>query len=659
MTVFEKMLELISGKVCTKPPGLSPDRCHSVKGRINPLCNEYECCRIAEKSVEQLEYICSSIQENIFLRACPGSGKTEVVGLKMAYEIANWDKHPGGIAVLTFTNAAKDVITSRVNQYLGVRGSGHPHFVGTIDSWLHGFIAHPFAHLQTGYQGRKGDFSLRLVDQKSWSEFLNAFKTKYSLNQTGNVPANQYYYHRETDTYVFSSGSPGNDKKRNTVSLKKWQIDDLTNTKGDFYRAGFSTYQDIENLSLELLCGQDCLAEALARRFPLIIVDECQDLSWIQIQILDALSRQGTTLHLVGDLNQSIYDFKSVDPKKVEEYVGRKQFGVLSMSHNFRSCQPIIDICNRIVPEYATTKGRLDIKLNYPCICVTYSKEDIGSLVSWFEKYLDQERIDVSRSAIVTRSWKNVSLLRPSRSRSIDSYQKWLATAVHLYQKECSQALGDALNYLGQFLAEKYFSKYSCNSRKYFCPECVDSSVQWRQFLSHVLDDCSKDTSLAELNQSWSTWAKHVRERFGEIARRRLSLLDRYLTIEEIEFPDLDGKMFRVPINQGKETVANILPVMGGTVAKMRITTIHGVKGETFDAVLVVSAPTKQGTTDGHWTQWIDNHDSQASRLAYVASSRPRHLLAWAVPEADTDQEQSISDLGFAIVKGVGGSAEI
>ena len=46
--------------------------------------------RIEEKTDEQLDYILSPIDQCIYLEACAGSGKTEVLGLKAAYEICRW-----------------------------------------------------------------------------------------------------------------------------------------------------------------------------------------------------------------------------------------------------------------------------------------------------------------------------------------------------------------------------------------------------------------------------------------------------------------------------------------------------------------------------------------------------------------------------------------
>jgi len=93
--------------------------------------------------------------------------------------------------------------------------------------------------------------------------------------------------------------------------------------------------------------------------------------------------------------------------------------------------------------------------------------------------------------------------------------------------------------------------------------------------------------------------------------------------------------------------VQKAIPSAHGTTTSIRITTIHSVKGQTVEAMMLVSAPTKQGTTDGHWTQWIENSQSEAARLAYVASSRPRQLLAWAIPESDAEQKAQLEHLGF------------
>ena len=64
-----------------------------------------ECC-IKMLSDEQVAYVTAPLEEDIYLNACPGSGKTEVIGVKAAYEINRWKQKINGIAILTFTNSA-------------------------------------------------------------------------------------------------------------------------------------------------------------------------------------------------------------------------------------------------------------------------------------------------------------------------------------------------------------------------------------------------------------------------------------------------------------------------------------------------------------------------------------------------------------------------
>ena len=74
-------------------------------------------------------------------------------------------------------------------------------------------------------------------------------------------------------------------------------------TKNAFNEKGFFTFEDVENCCFKLLMQRKEIATRLATRFPLIIIDECQDLSPVQIELLSILRENGTRLILVGDIN--------------------------------------------------------------------------------------------------------------------------------------------------------------------------------------------------------------------------------------------------------------------------------------------------------------------------------------------------------------------
>ena len=112
-------------------------------------------------------------------------------------------------------------------------------------------------------------------------------------------------------------------------------------------------------------------------------------------------------------------------------------------------------------------------------------------------------------------------------------------------------------------------------------------------------------------------------------------------------------KKMTSPISESKKEVSSTLgTVQSATKSKIRISTIHNVKGETFDAVLLVSNARKG--KGGNWNEWLEDNKHENARFAYVASSRPKYLLAWAIPEPkekDKDKDKrKIEKLGFKFV---------
>jgi DNA helicase II / ATP-dependent DNA helicase PcrA len=637
-------VEATACAVCGKPQGLLPNKCHSTIGKRNPLCNAHKYCRIDEKSDDQLDYVLSPIDQNIFLKACPGSGKTEVVGLKAAYEIRRWNKNVGGIAVLTFTNTAADIIRERVDQFAGADKAGYPHFIETFDSWLHNYVAHPYGYLLTGYKGREnGDRSFRIIDSHSRSVFLenSSFRT-IPYRDKGFVKANEYYLDREISKYVFI------DKHKGLLDFADKK--ELARVKKNFAEKGFAVYQDIENICFALLSKEERLTNRLALRFPLILVDECQDLSWIQLQILDKFKNAGSVIHFIGDLDQAIFEFKQVDPKKVVGFTLRNDFKEMLLKDNFRSSQAIVDLCQNIVKNPTPTSGKGDQKVICPCIYTTYTTRTLSEIPAWFEDLLKQKGLAKNNSAIVARGWATIGKLRPSGSNEVNNYQKRLAMAIYLWRVRQPQALNDSLKYLGHFMAEKYFQHDHVNAKNHNCPDRIVSAISWRIYLAYILDTIT-GTEWCNLDQTWDVWAKSIREHFHQIASEcLLCLSNTWVPGRDLDkLTKLTGATFKALPESQEIRVIDTICTQPPSVASstMRITTIHNIKGETLDAIMLVSAADKRGGGDGYWENWLESPSEEAARLAYVASSRPRHLLVWAIPEDKKGDYLKLERLGF------------
>lgn len=297
-------------------------------------------------SKEQIAYIEEPLAHNVYLRACPGSGKTEVIAAKVAKEVREWSRFPAGIAVLSFSRSATGELVERIA--LARRGgrSTFPHFVGTVDSFFLKHIVSPHAHRLTGYKGRDGDLAIRVVDEQA----VCFHRTKYKIDHE-HVPANRFDWDPASDRFVFRHPVTAKQRAMNALKLEKYQLDDLAAAKAAFNANGFATYKDVERLALKILSNEDFNEHMnrLVARYPHIIIDECQDLSADQIAIFAQLAGRGVTLHLIGDLEQAIYLFRNCRPEDVVEFVRALACKEMLLRQNFRSGQSIVDLHGSLV----------------------------------------------------------------------------------------------------------------------------------------------------------------------------------------------------------------------------------------------------------------------------------------------------------------------
>ena len=121
-------------------------------------------------------------------------------------------------------------------------------------------------------------------------------------------------------------------------------------------------FSDLEHKMLDLLLGKrrygpTAIAHEIGQRFREVMVDEYQDSNEVQDAIFAAITGKRQNCFMVGDVKQSIYQFRLADPgiflEKYNSYVmandalqgmGRK----VLLSNNFRSTKPVIDAVNDV-----------------------------------------------------------------------------------------------------------------------------------------------------------------------------------------------------------------------------------------------------------------------------------------------------------------------
>jgi len=600
---------------------------------------------------EQLDFIINPAYNNSFLSACPGSGKTEVVGIKAAYEFARWHEKFKGIAVLSFTKNAAKEISHRIKKYTGRENALHPHYVGTIDSWLHSYILHPFGHKAGGYEGKNGDKSYRVIDSNEKYDFLASYKSIISQDPFQQAWVNEYYFECCSPP-VLASQSRYLDC-RAVPDDKLWV---MGFKKKSFLKSGFATYADSEYLCYNVLNSNPILLSIIVKRFSIFYIDECQDLSFNQLEILQKLSEAGAKIHFIGDSNQSIYEFKKVSIEKIREFIKRNGLLEMYLTQNFRSNQRIVNVSTGLksVGKGEDEKQIIGIeKILVPdcCILWEYEEEDYKSLPQYFidkikkiNDFLEGEsiKIDINKSALLARSHSSLAPFKNSGGSKLSKVEL-IAFALNCWASSprSGRDMHDALQQLGKALCQLAYNGAG-NHQNQYCPEFY-TNFEWRDLLYNLITEMnlSQNNIFPFGLINWSSWTSSVK-----------NFLEKYWG--KLKTPENDWEVaktkVRSPSGFAKLAVGESVQSMQNSYSeKLRMTTFHDIKGETLDAAMIISSASKK-SRGGYFGQWIskDINESEYVRFAYVASSRPKHLLIWAIPKGKKNIHiLKIQKLGF------------
>lgn len=121
-------------------------------------------------------------------------------------------------------------------------------------------------------------------------------------------------------------------------------------------------FSDLEHKTLDLLLGRSratptAAAREIGARYREIMVDEYQDSNGVQDAIFSSLTQQRQNLFMVGDVKQSIYQFRLADPgiflEKYNTYCDASvaqpgQGRRVLLSSNFRSGGGVVDAVNHV-----------------------------------------------------------------------------------------------------------------------------------------------------------------------------------------------------------------------------------------------------------------------------------------------------------------------
>ncbi|MBE6687206.1 MAG: ATP-dependent helicase [Ruminococcaceae bacterium] len=272
------------------------------------------------------------------LLAVPGSGKTTVLVSRLGYLIYVLGVSPERILTMTYTVAATKDMKQRFCKLFGNEYENTLEF-RTINGVC--------AKIIMSYERKLGAKAFELVtDEREIAESIAAI-------------------YREVEE-AFASDS---DIKRvrtlityaKNMMLTREEIDSLGSTDIEFsaiYRAYNERlrqnkkmdYDDQMLYAYTILKKYPDILAYYRESYPYILVDEAQDTSKIQHEIIKLLCGEAGNLFMVGDEDQSIYGFRAAYPDALLSFEkDHKNARVFYMDDNFRSDANIVSMAQRFI----------------------------------------------------------------------------------------------------------------------------------------------------------------------------------------------------------------------------------------------------------------------------------------------------------------------
>ena len=525
------------------------------------------------------------------VRAAPGSGKTWLVGEVIRDSLESWTER-GGIAALSFTNVARKEIE-------GSSGGlpGHPHFVGTLDSFVYQFIIKPYAHLAI-----RGLHPRTLPD-----ELLHA----HSGSQPLKVESAFVSPHKCVFIEPAADGSPRfRAPPPGPSEITGGPAQQVLRAKREnWLRSQRISYSDAAFLGHHILTAKqarsDHIRRILAKRFPFIVVDELQDTGWYLGRImLTLLSTEPTRGLVVGDPNQSIYEFTGAGPAIFDEVAtlpGAKEY---PLTRTLRCSPQVCGTAEQLAP------GTL-LRTSQPAgRSILYVYDQAPASIPDLLARLEAQGARLMAPRVLARANSAIETLALGEGLEEPSFKTQPLDMMLLAVLKFINHERGWLPLAEGALARSIFGAGDASDELLAAAGIPERA--WRSEVAGVL------LALAQPNPQWTChdWGLRAKDLISDAALR--------LTGEKPP-----GTRLRVPDPSTKQLL--LAKCLRTREAQGRARTVHQAKGEThLETILFIPPKTSAHCPSKKW--WaLDGKLTEEGRIAYVAATRPKSTFVLAV----------------------------
>lgn len=278
--------------------------------------------RIVENLNAEQRNIVKDCDNNLYVTACPGSGKTRTLTRKIGYLCNHYPNSMKKIIAITYTSRAAEEIQERL-QKMGINNSNV--WVGTIHQFCLTFIIRPY-----GFNNLRIAKGFKIIDEYLSAKYIRECAESLEIEYN---PFDNFNLKLSSQGEILESDP---DKKK---IVRAYHIKLKQKREIDF--------DLILTVALNILEANQTVAEIISKTIRSIYVDEFQDTTEYQYQILSCLSKANVAIKFAffGDTDQAIYTgLGGVAKSKDElELLMCQTFESKTLVGCYRSTQEIIE----------------------------------------------------------------------------------------------------------------------------------------------------------------------------------------------------------------------------------------------------------------------------------------------------------------------------
>lgn len=322
---------------------------------LNDIYNQVSVFTATYPTDEQKEFI-MNIDKDMLCFASPGTGKTSTSAFALIFAEVGYKIKGSNIQAISFTRNATTELSNRYRRMCRRAKLKPTVNFSTLHSLCVKILNKYSMFFETGVI-KPGSFSSG--DYQSQLKYLETAIEDLDLDTS--IEKKSYRYILKAINKLNSSLGFSKSSVVNSIDFVDCNIsyENFTNIRHYLYNCykhlNRCTVSDILLYTLELLERFPEVSEALKKENQIVLIDEAQDLSLLQLRILNLISDK---LIMIGDIKQQIYAFNGACIEIVDQYFKvRPEALKLDLTQSFRCKSKVANFANSIIHIGEPFKG--------------------------------------------------------------------------------------------------------------------------------------------------------------------------------------------------------------------------------------------------------------------------------------------------------------